>query len=84
MATWFVLPLFGALSRPGAKTRRAKILIEEGGVSLEDEATHERVFDATDVVIDRASADAGSYCVQLFDNGTLREDTAFSVTIEHP
>lgn len=50
MATWFVLPLFGALSRPGAKTRRAKILIEEGGVSLEDEATHERVFDATDVV----------------------------------
>lgn len=29
-------------------------------------------------------ADAGSYCVQLFDNGTLREDTAFSVTIEHP
>lgn len=29
------------------------------------------------------SADAGSYCVQLYDTGALTEDTAFTVTIEH-
>ncbi len=29
------------------------------------------------------SADAGVYCVQLFDVGRLTEDTAFTLTIEH-
>ncbi len=29
------------------------------------------------------SADAGTYCVQLFDTGRLTEDTAFTLTIEH-
>lgn len=27
---------------------------------------------------------AGTYCAQVFDPGTLKEDTAFSLTIEHP
>ena len=30
------------------------------------------------------SADAGTYCVQLFDAGSLTEDTAFTITVEHP
>lgn len=30
------------------------------------------------------STDAGSYCVQLFDIGSITGDTPFSVTIEHP
>jgi hypothetical protein len=30
------------------------------------------------------TADAGTYCVQLYDAGSLTEDTAFSITIEHP
>jgi len=30
------------------------------------------------------TADAGTYCVQVYDNGTLASDTEFSVTIEHP
>jgi hypothetical protein len=30
------------------------------------------------------SADAGSYCVQVYDPGSLSEDTAFSLTVEHP
>jgi len=30
------------------------------------------------------SADAGSYCVQVFDPGTLAADTPFTITIEHP
>ena len=30
------------------------------------------------------AADAGSYCVQLFDLGELRGETPFSVTIQHP
>lgn len=29
------------------------------------------------------SADAGVYCVQLFDAGQLTEDTAFTLTVEH-
>jgi hypothetical protein len=29
-------------------------------------------------------ADTGTYCVQVFDAGILTEDTAFSLTIEHP
>ncbi len=29
------------------------------------------------------SADAGVYCVQLFDAGRLTEDTAFTLTVEH-
>jgi hypothetical protein len=29
-------------------------------------------------------ADAGSYCVQVWDAGALSEDTPFSVTVEHP
>jgi hypothetical protein len=29
-------------------------------------------------------ADAGSYCVQLFDIGSIAAETPFSVTIEHP
>lgn len=30
------------------------------------------------------SADAGTYCVQVYDSGTLTSDTEFSVTVEHP
>lgn len=30
------------------------------------------------------AADAGAYCVQLFDVGALTADTAFSLTIEYP
>lgn len=30
------------------------------------------------------TADAGTYCVQVFDSGTLTADTEFSVTVEHP
>ena len=30
------------------------------------------------------TADAGSYCVQLFDVGGLADETPFSVTVEHP
>jgi hypothetical protein len=30
------------------------------------------------------TADAGAYCVQLFDAGSLTQDTLFSITIEHP
>ncbi len=30
------------------------------------------------------AADAGSYCVQVYDPGRLTEDTAFTLTIEHP
>lgn len=30
------------------------------------------------------TADAGTYCVQVYDSGTLTADTEFSVTIEHP
>jgi hypothetical protein len=30
------------------------------------------------------SADAGSYCVQVYDPGSLSEDTPFSLTVEHP
>ena len=30
------------------------------------------------------TADAGTYCVQLFDTGGLTEDTPFSLTVEHP
>lgn len=30
------------------------------------------------------TADAGTYCVQIFDAGSLTEDTAFSITVEHP
>ena len=29
------------------------------------------------------SADAGVYCIQLFDTGRLTEDTAFTLSIEH-
>ena len=32
----------------------------------------------------QAAVTAGTYCAQVFDTGTLREDTAFSITIEHP
>lgn len=32
----------------------------------------------------QAAVIAGTYCAQVFDTGTLREDTAFSMTIEHP
>jgi hypothetical protein len=31
-----------------------------------------------------ASADAGNYCVQVFDLGTMPSDTGFSITVEHP
>ena len=31
-----------------------------------------------------ANADAGVYCVQVFDTGGLAEDTPFSITVEHP
>ena len=30
------------------------------------------------------TADAGTYCVQVFDSGKLTADTEFSVTVEHP
>ena len=30
------------------------------------------------------TADAGTYCVQVWDPGTLVEDTQFAVTVEHP
>jgi len=30
------------------------------------------------------SADAGTYCAQVFDAGSLAEDTPFSLVIEHP
>ncbi len=30
------------------------------------------------------TADAGTYCVQVFDSGALTADTEFSVTVEHP
>jgi hypothetical protein len=30
------------------------------------------------------SADAGQYCVQVFDLGTLREPVGFAVKIDHP
>lgn len=30
------------------------------------------------------TADAGTYCVQVYDTGTLTADTEFSVTVEHP
>lgn len=30
------------------------------------------------------TADAGTYCVQLYDTGTLTDDTAFTVTVQHP
>ena len=30
------------------------------------------------------SADAGTYCIQVYDAGMLTEDTAFSLTVEHP
>ena len=30
------------------------------------------------------TADVGTYCVQVFDSGTLTADTEFSVTVEHP
>jgi hypothetical protein len=30
------------------------------------------------------SADPGTYCVQVYDTGTLTGDTDFSVTVEHP
>jgi hypothetical protein len=30
------------------------------------------------------SADAGTYCVEVFDTGRLSENTPFSLTIEHP
>ncbi|MGC4084879.1 MAG: hypothetical protein QM736_22890 [Vicinamibacterales bacterium] len=30
------------------------------------------------------SADAGTYCVQVFDNGSLTADTPFTLTVEHP
>lgn len=30
------------------------------------------------------TADAGTYCVQVFDSGRLTADTEFSVTVEHP
>lgn len=32
----------------------------------------------------QAPVEAGTYCAQIFDTGTLKEDTAFSLTIEHP
>jgi hypothetical protein len=32
----------------------------------------------------QAAVTAGTYCAQVFDTGSLREDTAFSITIEHP
>ncbi|MFN7914985.1 MAG: hypothetical protein U0Q55_06575 [Vicinamibacterales bacterium] len=32
----------------------------------------------------QAAVEAGTYCAQIFDTGTLKEDTAFSITIEHP
>jgi hypothetical protein len=31
-----------------------------------------------------ADADAGTYCVQIYDVGNLPADTGFSITIEHP
>jgi hypothetical protein len=31
-----------------------------------------------------ASADAGTYCVEVYDTGTLLEDTPFSLAVEHP
>lgn len=30
------------------------------------------------------TADAGTYCVQLYDTGTLTEDTSFTITVQHP
>jgi hypothetical protein len=30
------------------------------------------------------SADAGTYCIQVYDAGMLTEDTPFSLTVEHP
>lgn len=30
------------------------------------------------------TADAGVYCVQVFDTGSLAEDTPFSIIVEHP
>lgn len=32
----------------------------------------------------QAAVEAGTYCAQVFDTGTLKEDTAFSITIERP
>lgn len=30
------------------------------------------------------TADAGTYCVQLYDTGTLTDDTSFTLTVQHP
>ena len=30
------------------------------------------------------TADAGTYCVQVWDTGNLTADTTFTITIEHP
>lgn len=32
----------------------------------------------------QTAVSAGTYCAQVFDTGTLKEDTAFTLTIEHP
>ncbi len=84
MATWVLLPLFGALARPAAKTRRASVSIGADGLELRDEATRERLFAGSEIASGNVHTPGRTPVVELHEkDGDIIEIDAASYDEAH-